>query len=206
MTRTLLSALALCVLVGCDETSAPATAPQSEASPLTHAEADSEPATSKLEEAILAFLDSPDTTVDVLDIDVGLDVRAAERIVRHRDGRDRTWGTEDDDPIDTMAELTHIDFVGDASVGQLADWIDHLEADGALVDGVAFTDEEAAMVVSLANIATFDELDVDLALDVRAAQGIVDTRPFLTIDELALVPYVGPATLEHLRAAATAKP
>jgi len=58
------------------------------------------------------------------------------------------------------------------------------------------TDE--AVVVRVANEATFEELDVDVGLDRRAAEGIVAGRPFETMAEVDAVPYVGPVALEDM--------
>jgi len=201
MTRPILGALALSlVLVGCDEPkSLEVAAADSEALSTPDPVVDSDDTTDKVDAAVLAFVNAPDTTFEVLDLDVGLDKRAAERIVRHRDGRDGEWGTSDDNPIDTVDELLTIDFVGDSALQSLEAWVDYLSQDGEVVEGVAFTDEEAALVVSLANTADADWLDVELDLDVRAVDHIIDARPIADLRQLAAVPYVGPATLERLR-------
>ncbi|HCH66504.1 MAG TPA: hypothetical protein DFR83_27110, partial [Deltaproteobacteria bacterium] len=94
-----------------------------------------------------------------------------------------------------------VDWVGPTTIDLLEDWLVQAATDGQLVDGVAFTDDEAIMVVSLANTAEADYLDVDLELDIRAVDGILDARPIRDIRALADVAYVGPATLERLRAA-----
>jgi len=153
------------------------------------------------ESAILSFVNAPDTSFDVLDIDVGLDRRAAERIIRHRDGLDRMSATPDDNHYDSLDELLSVDWVGPSTIELLEDWVTQAATDGEVVDGVSFTDDEAILVVSLANTAEADYLDYDLELDVRAVEGILDARPIHDIYELAEVPYVGPATLERLRAA-----
>ena len=152
---------------------------------------------------MLAFVNAPDTTFEVLDIDVGLDRRAAERIVWHRDGFDGIAGTDDDNLFDTLDELLDIDWVGPASIELIEAWLDDAATDGALVEGVAFTDDEAILVVSLANTAEAAYLDHDLELDVRTVDGIVDARPIESLGELSRVPYVGPVTLERLRGAVT---
>src|SRR6188768_893671 len=40
-----------------------------------------------------------------LDNEAGLSARVAEAIIKHRDGTDREFGTADDDPFDSLAEL-----------------------------------------------------------------------------------------------------
>jgi hypothetical protein len=42
------------------------------------------------------------------------------------------------------------------------------------------------------------ETVAEVGLDVRAAAGLVEQRPFPTLEEVALVPYVGPAALQDL--------
>lgn len=65
---------------------------------------------------------------------------------------------------------------------------------------IELTDAETLAVLDLANTASFEELDQDVSLDRRAAEGIVELRPFATLDELDAVPYVGDVALEKLRA------
>lgn len=53
-------------------------------------------------------------------------------------------------------------------------------------------------MLELANTATFEELDIWVGLDIRAAQTIVDTRrttPFNTLQQLKDVPYIGPVSV-----------
>jgi hypothetical protein len=78
----------------------------------------------------------------------------------------------------------------DASVGGKADGIGDVE-EGSL---------EARAILRLANEATFETLDLDVALDRRAAEAIVAHRPasdsddadgYQTLEELDLVPFVG---------------
>jgi hypothetical protein len=153
------------------------------------------------ESAILSFVNAPDTSFDVLDIDVRLDRRAAERIIRHRDGPDRMSSTPDDNHFDSLDELLSVDWVGPTTIELLEHWVTQAATEGEVVDGVSFTEDEAILVVSLANTAEADYLDYDLELDVRAVEGILDARPIHDVYELAEVPFVGPATLERLRAA-----
>ncbi len=151
--------------------------------------------------AILHFLNSPDTTFAVLDDDVGLDRRGAERLVRHRDGADRTFGTADDAPFVSVADVVATPWVGVGSLDAIDAWLYALALDGEHIEGVAFTEDEARTALSLANTATVSELDVDMDLDVRAAEGIVEGRPFASLTEVGQVEWVGPASLERLRAA-----
>jgi DNA uptake protein ComE-like DNA-binding protein len=67
--------------------------------------------------AILAVAN--DTTFTTLDEAVGLDRRAAENIVAHREGPDATPGTADDDRFDTLEELDAVAYVGESALGKL---------------------------------------------------------------------------------------
>lgn len=66
-------------------------------------------------------------------------------------------------------------------------------------EGVTFTAAQVEAVLELVNTATLEVLDDDVRLDSRAAEGIVETRPFTDIETLAEVPYVGPSALEALQ-------
>lgn len=57
---------------------------------------------------------------------------------------------------------------------------------------------EASGVVRVANEASLEELDIDARLNRRAAQNIVETRPFESLREVDDVPYVGVVTLSQL--------
>lgn len=59
-------------------------------------------------------------------------------------------------------------------------------------------------ILELANTASFTVLDVDVRLDRRAAQGIVDQRPFEFIEQLDTVSYVGRTAFANLAAYAQA--
>lgn len=78
-------------------------------------------------DAVLALVNTAD--LSLLDIDIALDVRAAEAIVAHRDGPDASLGTADDDPIDDLAELDAVPWVGTSAFGKLLGWVrDHAPA------------------------------------------------------------------------------
>ncbi len=152
-------------------------------------------------EGILALVNSPDTTVDFLDVDVELDVRAAERIVAHRQGDDGYDGTWDDNPFDDLFELDDVGYVGPDAMEKLGDMAYELDlVPGIVVEGVVFTIGEEADTMLLVNLATLDELDFEAGLDARAAETIVYGRPYSNLVEVGDRPWVGPAALEQLRA------
>lgn len=84
------------------------------------------------------------------------------------------------------------------------------KADGQ--DGIeSLPEEEKRGVLALANEADYTELDEEVALDARAASGIVDyrhgddltpgtddDRTFETLEELDAIPYVGPYAFEQM--------
>lgn len=64
--------------------------------------------------------------------------------------------------------------------------------------GIARESYLAYGIIKLANSASLTTLDDDVALDSRAAQGIVDRRPFEYIEQIDTVPYVGKVAFERL--------
>lgn len=154
---------------------------------------------------VIAMLNDASTTTTVLDIDAGLDKRAATGIIRHRDGKDAKAGTKDDDLFGSIQEIDDIKWVGDSALSALLayataeGWVTVDEDYYGTIETVTFTKTEADAIVILANTATQDELDVDVGLDSRAAKNIVADRPFTTLEEVAAVKYVGATALGHLR-------
>lgn len=149
-----------------------------------------------------------------LDVAAGLDRRAAENIVAHRDGADALLGTGDDDLFDSVDELDAVKWVGAATLAQLVAYAESL---GLLVDAGPSPDDVTA-ILGVANTASLEALDVDAALDKRAAENIVahrdgadmtpgtaDDDPFDTLDELDAVAYVGDSALAKLLAYAQAQ-
>lgn len=159
---------------------------------------------------VLAFLNDVTTDVPVLDLTVGLDVRAARNLVAHRDGADRVFGTGDDDPFGGIDEVDAVRQVGPATLDTLFSWVAANgwipEGDAVLGtwDGVTFTVDQAEATLDRANSATFEELDVDLALDRRAADSIVAAQPIPSVFVLSELPWVGRSALTILRNAASA--
>ena len=165
------------------------------------------------EAGMLAFVNDASTTFAVLDIDVALDRRAAENIVARRDGADATFGTADDQPFVSVDDLDSVSWVGPAALEAL---LAYARDNGWLEVGGA---ERDAAILALVNdpATTFELLDVDVALDRRAAENIIayrdgadgvngtaDDRLFASIEELDMIPYVGPAALDAMAAYALA--
>ena len=66
--------------------------------------------------ALLALVNKPQTTAQFLDIEVGINVRAANSIMVHRNGADGTPNTTDDRRFNTVAELDALPYVGNAAL------------------------------------------------------------------------------------------
>ena len=153
---------------------------------------------------VQGLLNDGGTTLELLDDDVGLDKRAATSLIEHRDGPDGVFGTDDDDLYDTVAEIDDQYYVGDSALGLLLDyardngWITEDDVVGSW-EGVTFTADQVDQVLALVNTASQAELDDDVGLDRRAAEGIVVQRPFDDVGTLADVPYVGPSALRDLQ-------
>lgn len=140
--------------------------------------------------AVLGFVNGPSATVDVLDHQVGLDARAARGIVA------RVAQSK----LRTMDELDAVPYVGTSAIGKLLVYVQaHGGVPDLVVEGVPFTQAQAAGALAAANGATQTQLDVDAKLDSRAAVAIVAARPLVDLAHLANVSYVGTTALGHLR-------
>lgn len=152
-------------------------------------------------EGILLLVNDPTTDVAFFDVDCGLDVRAAERLIAHRRGADDIDLTWDDNLFDDIYEVDAISYLGPASLELLGDMAHALDLVPVVaVEGVSFTEGERTDVLLLANGATVDELDLGAGLDRRAAEAIVGGSSYTRIVQIGDRPYVGPAALEGLRA------
>ncbi len=133
-----------------------------------------------------------------LDVDVGLDARAARNIVERRGAG-----------YPTLAALEAVPYVGDIAIGRMQTYAERqgwIEAappppEGAvIVNGVAEGSAEARAILGLANTAPAAVLDVDAGLDIRAVSHIVARRPFADLAALDAVPYVTATAFQRLLA------
>ncbi|WP_232365148.1 phospholipase D-like domain-containing protein [Salinimonas marina] len=69
---------------------------------------------------------------------------------------------------------------------------------GGTWEGVTFTSEEVAAVLDIVNNASLEQLDIDAAMNKRAAENIISARPIDSMDQLEAVPYVGNAAMTDL--------
>jgi DNA uptake protein ComE-like DNA-binding protein len=152
-------------------------------------------------QGILRLVNDPTVDVDFLDLDVGLDSRAAQRIVAHRQGDDGEDGTWDDNLFDDLFELTDIAWVGPSALQKLGNMAHELDlVPAVMVEGVTFTFTEQEDTLLLVNLADLDDLDFGAGLDVRAAEAIVSGGVYTNLVQVGDRPYVGPAALEQLKA------
>lgn len=157
---------------------------------------------------LLGFLDDAATTLELLDVDVALHATAATNLVAHRDGPDGVFGTSDDDRFDDVAEVLAVKQIGPARLKQIADyaalhgWVPEGDDLLGVYDGVPFTVSEAEAVLSFVNAASFEELDVEVDLDKRAAESIVAAKPMRAVLALSELYYVGGSALAKLKIAA----
>ena len=210
MFKHTLSALALAsFLFGCAQ---PELAPVASAPELDESGAR---ATEGSPEALgmLAFLNDAGTTYELLDNEVGLDRRAAESIIAHRNGPDGELGWLQDRLFETVAEVDDCYYVGTTALNLIEQWaLDHdwvaLNDDDVLGiwDGVSFTVAEAEATLELANTAGAGFMDDDLGLDSRAVNSIVDARPIASVKDLSELYYVGKSALTSLKGAAAGQP
>jgi hypothetical protein len=161
--------------------------------------------TSNLSEAdealVLSFVNDPSTTEASLDDGAWLDRRAAANIIAHRDGYDALSRTDDDDRYDTFAELAAVSYVGPSALERIRDYaLANPPPVPEEVEGVSFSGYEAQVVIAGVNQANIDELDVDVALDSRAAANLVAAAPFAKVSEMAAVAFVSASALSKLRA------
>jgi hypothetical protein len=102
---------------------------------------------------LLDFLNQ--ASVETLDVTVGLDKRAANNIVAHITGADGKRGTSDDNPLDSVAELDAISYVGATALAKLSAYV---TANGlvpdVVVEGVGLTSAQESAIVAAANQAT----------------------------------------------------
>lgn len=145
---------------------------------------------------VLAFVNDASTTFELLDDDVGLDKRAARGLVERR-------------PFESVAEMDAVKWVGARAIDKL---LKFAEANGwvpsgddllGVFDRVPFTVDEASATLRLVNEGDPLELRASAGVSSRALRQIVAARPIPSVLVLAKTKWVGPRTLENLKAHAT---
>jgi DNA uptake protein ComE-like DNA-binding protein len=152
---------------------------------------------------VVAFVNDPATNLALLDHEVGLERRAAQNIITHRDGADGVYPSKDDDPFDSIEELDAVPYVGETAMRALRAYaVNHAPPPAELVEGVQFTSAQVKAVVWGVNHASLTELDDEVGLVRQAAEGLIANAPYTTVTAIGAVPYVGPAALSALRSRA----
>lgn len=154
---------------------------------------------------VLALVNDPATTFEVLDDDVNLDSRAAQSITDYRAGEDGLYegGTNDDRIFIQIAQVDDRYYVGAVALTRLVDYAmaeDYVPQGGDLLgtwDDVAFTVDEAEGALSWVNDSTAAALDAKL--DSRAVDSIVAARPLVSVQQLSVLYYVGPSAMLTIR-------
>ncbi len=149
---------------------------------------------------IVQLLNSPSTTLTVLDDEVGLNRSAATELIATRNGKDNVYPSADDHVFHTIADVDAVRYVGSVALEQLRAYaIAHAPAGPELVEGVEFTSEQVTAIVWGVNQATVEELDQDVGLLRTAAEALVASGPYTSVSQMGDVSYVGPAALRQLR-------
>jgi DNA uptake protein ComE-like DNA-binding protein len=142
----------------------------------------------------------PGTTLETLDVDAGLDRRAAEKIIAHRDGTDGVAPSADDDAFETLVELDALAYVGDtALLAILSHAVAHPPPSPELVEGVYFAGWQREAVIFGVNAASASELRDEVGLVSTAATNLSAAVPFANVAAMGAVSYVGPSALGKLR-------
>jgi hypothetical protein len=157
---------------------------------------------------LLDFLNDPSTTFEVLDLDVGLDRRAAGNLIGHRNGGDNVYGTTDDDLFGSIREVDAVRWVGPRSIEKIVGFADSFGFVPTGTDylgtwdGVDFTVDESDWTLDFVNSASEVQLDDDLGLNRRAVNSILDAGEIRSVAQLASLYYVGKSALRTLKGAA----
>ena len=159
---------------------------------------------------LLDFLNNAETTFEVLDIEVGLDRRAAGNLIGHRDGGDNAFGTTDDDLFGSIDEVDSVRWVGPSALRKLAEHaalMGFVPTGGDYLgtwDNVSFSVDEAEITLDWINHVGAWILDEALDLDARAVDSILSAGWITSISELAELYYVGESALSTIKEAAMA--
>ena len=98
-----------------------------------------------------------------------------------------------------LKHLCLIALVACAAPGEDADQEhDAFLTDGKADDTLGIGGAQGRAVLRLVNNASFETLDLDVALDVRAARNIVAARPIDSLAALDAISYVGPVAFDKL--------
>lgn len=162
---------------------------------------------------VLRMLAEPSTDLEALDHVAGLDRRAAENLLAHRDGPDGIYeeGAGDDQPFGSIAEVDAVSWVGPSALSKLLAFAlqnDFVPGGGQHLgtwDGIDFTAAEAIALVGFVNAASESEL-YDVLRDSRPHDGLLAARPVSSVLQIAGVKWIGPVMLGRLKDASAGEP
>lgn len=151
---------------------------------------------------LLAFINHPTTTVEVLYAQAGLSSRAAGNIISHRDGPDLQPGTDDDDRFETIKELDDIAYVGAKSMELLytfsSTWTGSV-AEPKLVSFVNSADEATiATAITTCNPNIAANTALATAQSIVTSRNARDGQKFTSTSQIDEVSGVGAKTFEAL--------
>lgn len=147
---------------------------------------------------VLARVNDPRTTVELLNTNAGLDSRAAKGIVAARNGADGVAVTADDQPFATIAALDAVAYVGDSALSKVLTFAKREPASpDVTVENVRFAGWQAETVVWGVNTVPVGVLNG--LLDNRAAANLIAARPYTSVAAIGAVALVGPNALTALR-------
>jgi hypothetical protein len=142
---------------------------------------------------VLALVNDPATSEEILDDDVPLDARAARNLVAGR-------------PFASIDEIDAVAYVGPVAMENLAAYAaarGYTPSGSDLLgvyDGVSFTVDEAELALDLVNEVSDGVLRVEVGLDSRAVSSILEARPVPSVRALSELYWVGSAMLERIKA------
>ncbi len=70
-------------------------------------------------EQVLTFMNHPTTTLEALDVTVGLTSTASKNLIAARNGPDGLYGTEDDTPFTSIEEIDDVKYVGNSALTKI---------------------------------------------------------------------------------------
>ena len=153
-----------------------------------------------LGEGILRLVNDPSVDADFLNEEASLDLRAASEVVERRRGFDGVDGSADDELFNDLFELDAVRYIDTFALVRLGELARDLDLVPSLIlEGVPFSLLEEENTLLFANFASFFELDTGASLDVRAAEGLVQGRPFDELTDLLQRPFIGPSSQRSLR-------
>ncbi|MEM9195185.1 MAG: phospholipase D-like domain-containing protein [Myxococcota bacterium] len=128
----------------------------------------------------------------------GIHSRAARNLMTRRNGVDGEFGTGDDDLFDDIQEVDAVSWVGPVAMSQLVAAIsDRCTA----ADNGGGSCQEDRILGWLNDSSTDTEALRGFGVSSRAANNLIEARPFSSLEEVDAVPYVGPVTMQRLHSA-----